>query len=153
MNIPISFAILSFSLVISCSRIYPQLLSFLATCNAAEAVTVNVEQEELANAEEAFKIFWPLNRHHPNQPQVPDMDRRRVAGSLFVETGSSFWRHTTRQHHAKKDPIQEKAPKPSTAPTPRTQGPGDLTRLLRFWTRLVWVSSRPSYSCSTVHHC
>ena len=43
---------------------------FTRTCNAWEAIGINVEQEELANAKEPLKVDWPWNRHHANETQV-----------------------------------------------------------------------------------
>ena len=42
----------------------------IPACNAAEAVAVNVQQEELTNAEESIEFQWPLHCHHTNQTHV-----------------------------------------------------------------------------------
>ncbi len=39
-------------------------------CNAAEAVAVNVQQEELTNAEDSIECHWPVHCHHTNQTHV-----------------------------------------------------------------------------------
>ena len=39
-------------------------------CNAAEAVAVNVQQEELTNTEDSIECHWPVHCHHTNQTHV-----------------------------------------------------------------------------------
>ena len=39
-------------------------------CNAAETIGVDVQQEELTNAEDSIEWNWPLHCHHTNQTHV-----------------------------------------------------------------------------------
>ena len=48
----------------------PRCGRYSPACNAAEAVAVNVQQEELTNAEESIQFQWPLHCHHTNQTHV-----------------------------------------------------------------------------------
>ena len=59
---------------------------------AAEAIRIDVQQKELAKAEQRLESFWPLNSHSTNQPQILHRHNQHAEGSRCCKKHSSFCR-------------------------------------------------------------